>query len=844
MKTNLWKRGYSLLLSSLLALILLTVTFVWGGQTESALAESEPWSVEKFAEPAEVPPGGTVKYSIVLSRSIGNLVTPIAIVDRYDSLLSLMPESVSVAPAGSALWDSATPGWITFTVYSEFSVITMSFEAELSAGVSPGDVVSNTAVVSDGVNMALSNVATFTVSQPPATQITSPANGDVLNIPQGETLAVQGRSWITFDPPPFPDAPILAPIENFEGGGTYNVSWSNVAGGTNYVLEEATENGDFEVVYTGSDSEKFISGKAAGVYAYRVRAFNADGRPSRWSNVQTVTVTTMAQHRAVDILPTLSPMATTSPAESIVVEVSMDTGQSWHTAVVTLNAGGWWDWTYNWTVPEQINPASYPVMARARYAGDSSYASTDIITFTLFNGYPAFELTKQGPAEVMPDQKIFYTLTITNIGNIAATQVVVTDVLPSGVSYISATHGGELQNGVVRWELPEMTVALPIHLVFAVQPTVAGQAIINSDYRVSAAGNYAATGTVSVNTLVRQYKVYLPVVLKRWPPIPYPPTLSATTPDANGNFTVSWVYGSYPNVPAPTGYLLQEATNASFAGATEYAMGLTTSKAFADKAPNTYYYRVRGINVYGNGQWSNVVSVVVVVQNRYYNFNTTGNTEGWAVRRLDAYKEDLSDYGVRAMNSSLYTYIWGSFDEMLIGPMQEGPTFPYTIVGRVAFVDNETIDGHPYTAKHEMAYGIIFSGNDGTPCPAYRDTKPGQGCLSHYYRLLVVYNQGQGDFTWSLSRIDTHAEGNAGSGIGVRLIDWKSVQPSQVLGWNQWKISVSDAASNNIRIYLNNEQIGQTTDHRYINDRYFGTMMISRVHGQVGAKWDWFKVEK
>jgi len=841
MKFDVWNQRRSLALIASLPVVL-ALLFVWGASGRPVVADGMPWTLEKFAEPAQVPPGGVAKYSIVLSRSVGTLVTPIYIFDHYDALLG--SPTVSVDPSGAALWDSSTPGYITFTVYSLSSVITMSFESPLSGSAVSGDIISNTATVSDGVNMLSSNVATFTVSQPPATQITSPANGDVLNVPQGGVLVVGGRSWMEFDPVPFPDAPILTPIDNFGGSGNFYIRWSSVAGATSYILQEAEENGSFIQKYAGPDLEFFVSAKPVGVYSYRVQAFNAQGRPSRWSNVQTVTVTTAAQYSVVDVPSVSSLPAGLLPllAEPIVVEVSMDAGNNWHTAVLTPNVDGWWDWTYNWIAPEQTAPAAYPVMARARYAAGGDFGPTDVITFTLFNGYPAFAITKQGPDTVFQNQKIFYTLTITNTGNMAATQVVVTDTLPTGVSYISSTNGGVLQGGVVRWALAELAVGTPVHFVLAVKPNVEGL-VTNSAYRVSSEGGYHAVGTVSVSTLVKQHKVYMPLILKRWPPVPYPPTLSATTPDANGNFTVSWVYGSYPNVPAPTSYVLQEALDASFTGATEYPMDLTMSKAFT-KVPGTYYYRVRGINQYGNGEWSNVVSVVVVAQNRIYEFNTTGNTESWAVRRYDGTPSDIQDYGVKAQHGSLYTYLWGRYDEMFVSPMQEGPTVPYTIRTRVAFVNGESIDGNLYTPKTEMAYGIIFNGNSGTPCPADRTTAKGAGCLSHYYRLLVVYNQGEANFKWNLKRIDYHDPADAGKGVGVSLIDWRDAQPSNPLDWNEWKIVVTNDTTRNIKIYLNNTLIGEASDRTYVADRHFGTMMVSPAFGQVAAKWDWFRVEK
>ncbi|MFN0182137.1 MAG: hypothetical protein ACKVZ0_25310 [Gemmatimonadales bacterium] len=66
-------------------------------------------------------------------------------------------------------------------------------------------------------------------------------------------------------------------------------------------------------------------------------------------------------------------------------------------------------------------------------------ASADVVT------------TKTGPAAVVAGQDISYTVTVTNAGPSPADNVVVTDTLPSGVTFISATNGGTLGAGVVTW---------------------------------------------------------------------------------------------------------------------------------------------------------------------------------------------------------------------------------------------------------------------------------------------------------------------------------------------------------------------------------------------------------
>ncbi|MBN2394121.1 MAG: DUF11 domain-containing protein [Anaerolineae bacterium] len=122
--------------------------------------------------------------------------------------------------------------------------------------------------------------------------------------------------------------------------------------------------------------------------------------------------------------------------------------------------------------------------------------------------------------------------------------------------------------------------------------------------------------------------VYLPVIRRRYPPIPYAPLLTLPSNDAHGNYQLSWSYSPATDPYKPTSYTFQEATNASFTSPTELTLSAATlSKSYTDKAVGTYYYRVRGNNTYGAGPWSNVQTVVVQPKGFFDDFSSTAT--GW-----------------------------------------------------------------------------------------------------------------------------------------------------------------------------------------------------------------------
>jgi hypothetical protein len=101
--------------------------------------------------------------------------------------------------------------------------------------------------------------------------------------------------------------------------------------------------------------------------------------------------------------------------------------------------------------------------------------------------------------------------------------------------------------------------------------------------------------------------IYLPLVMRRWPPIPYTPVLNPiSNPDGDGNYTVSWNAADLANT-----YTLWEDDNASFSSPTTRYNSYGTSWNASGKATGTYYYQVKANNSWGSSGWSNVRSVTV-----------------------------------------------------------------------------------------------------------------------------------------------------------------------------------------------------------------------------------------
>lgn len=111
-------------------------------------------------------------------------------------------------------------------------------------------------------------------------------------------------------------------------------------------------------------------------------------------------------------------------------------------------------------------------------------------------GTPELAIEKSGPALVLSGKPVTYTLSITNTGTLTATNLVITDTLPLGASYL---NGGTLMpGGLISWTLSSLGIGADAQVQFAV---TASQTITNALYGVTSAEGASATGQKAVVSL-------------------------------------------------------------------------------------------------------------------------------------------------------------------------------------------------------------------------------------------------------------------------------------------------------------------------------------------------------
>ncbi len=167
-------------------------------------------------------------------------------------------------------------------------------------------------------------------------------------------------------------------------------------------------------------------------------------------------------------------------------------------------AGDWVTWTRTadlatgastiFTYSVDVNPVpSGTVISNVDYKVSSPQTGVvagDLYTVTVIN--PILSISKS----ILPDppgsnRPFSYTLTVLNMGSLA-TNLVVRDRLPAGVTYLS---GGTFSNGEVSWSLPQLDTGEFARVSFtAYIPDIAYVHLLNSDYSVCSAENVCKAG--------------------------------------------------------------------------------------------------------------------------------------------------------------------------------------------------------------------------------------------------------------------------------------------------------------------------------------------------------------
>ena len=197
-----------------------------------------------------------------------------------------------------------------------------------------------------------------------------------------------------------------------------------------------------------------------------------------------------------------------------------------------LEVGETWTYTATYTIPSD---ADDPLLNNATVRGADKdgevVVASDSHSMHVINP-PMLAITKTGPVTATSNTPFTYTLIVANSGEAVASNLVVTDVIPAGATYV---RGATQVGNVVMWTRDSLGPDASAQFSFVVR---ASGAITNSEYRVSADGGVSAVGQEAVSTIIVEpspgvQKLYLPVLVK-----PSPTILSVHNDNTGGSVTV------------------------------------------------------------------------------------------------------------------------------------------------------------------------------------------------------------------------------------------------------------------------------------------------------------------
>ena len=146
---------------------------------------------------------------------------------------------------------------------------------------------------------------------------------------------------------------------------------------------------------------------------------------------------------------------------------------------------------------------------------------------------PLLIISKQAPAaHIGAGQQFSYTIDYRNAGTDTATGITVTDALPAGLNFVSASAGGTEINGGVRWDLPDLPPGRSNQLLLTVEADspIADGTVLSNDAKIDS------------NQTTQVVSATVDVTVDSQPVLTLAKTVSKTTANAGETltYTLSW----------------------------------------------------------------------------------------------------------------------------------------------------------------------------------------------------------------------------------------------------------------------------------------------------------------
>jgi len=505
-------------------------------------------NVSKTATPSPVLAGQLVTYVVTVQNFGPDVATNLVITDVFQGGASF--GSVLGVSGGATLQSSSSTA-VTFTVTSlgvgNSAVMTYTV-------VAPADgVITNTATVaSDAVDPAPANNV-FSTTTP-----VTPVVNLVVNKSAAPTLVLPGQTVtyvVTVNNAGPSTATGVVITDVFQGGATFG-SVVATSGGATYQSNTSTAI-TFTVASLSAGSSAVmtytVTAPTSGVITNTATAGAAelDSNPANNTASTTVTVTTGTDVRVVKTTPITQALAGQPvfysvvvlnlgplPATNIVITDVIQGGATFGGVVATsggatlssststavtftvsaLPVGGLAVVVYSIIAPPTGTITNTVTVAATEFdpqpANNTATITTPVVPVAnlSISKAPSFPTAIAGT--ITPSAQLTYTILVTNNGPSPAANVVVTDVLPAGLTFVSATGSGWScgnSGQTVTCTVSSLSVgAAPAIQIVASAPVTPGLVLTNT--AVVNAATFPNTPVTSNSVVVKvQFRAFLPI---------------------------------------------------------------------------------------------------------------------------------------------------------------------------------------------------------------------------------------------------------------------------------------------------------------------------------------------
>ena len=436
----------------------------------------------------------TGEYTVAVTNSGDTTATNVTLTDELPAGLTFVsstPEAAS-SDGSTVTWSlgDIEPGGsasVTMVLTASATGEQINTATALSVEGISGQDTALTSVIPGSLQLSKTGPAE-TISGDSLTYeitVTNDGVGALSNIVLTDTLP-EGLTYVSSSPEASvgADGSISWLIESLDADGTATVSLAATTGDPGQVLNTAVVNSDEGATAT-AQATTLVTKSDLAITKSVDNAAPLLGEQTVFTIVVSNNGNAIASNvSVVDALPAEIGSVVASPEATLADDGSLQ----WTIASIEPGASTTITITGTATVG---GPITNSVSATERGVTVSAETSMDVLE-------PAVSLTKVGGSAMYVAGQRTYTITASNTGTANLTGVVITDNIPSQMSYVSSDSGGQEADGVVTWTIGDLAVGGTAEVMLTLRGDSVGEVINTASVTTTEGASANAVLNISI----------------------------------------------------------------------------------------------------------------------------------------------------------------------------------------------------------------------------------------------------------------------------------------------------------------------------------------------------------